>query len=42
MLDPNKTIVEQFNLLRIVDNDRYPAYFNWLGQDYIMKIEKVL
>ncbi len=27
-LDPSKTIAEQFNLLRIVDNDKFPAYFD--------------
>ncbi len=27
-LDINKTIKEQFNLLRIVDNDKYPAFLN--------------
>ena len=26
-LDIDKTIEEQFNLLRVVDNERYPAYF---------------
>jgi len=40
-LDPNKTIGEQFNLLRIVDNDKYPAYFKWNGQSYILKVEKL-
>jgi len=39
-LNPNKTIAEQFNLLRIVDNDRYPAYFEWKGESYTLKIEK--
>jgi methionyl-tRNA formyltransferase len=27
-LDPNKTIKEQFNLLRISDNERYPAFLS--------------
>jgi len=40
-LDPNKTIAEQFNLLRIVDNNKYPAYFDWKGQSYTLKIEKL-
>jgi len=40
-LDINKTINEQFNLLRIVDNDNYPAFFYKDGQKYILKIEKV-
>jgi methionyl-tRNA formyltransferase len=40
-LDPDKSIREQFNLLRIVDNDRYPAYFELGGQTYVLRIEKV-
>ena len=39
-LDPDKTIREQFNLLRIVDNERYPAYFELNGMRYMLKIEK--
>jgi methionyl-tRNA formyltransferase len=39
-LDPHKTIAEQFNLLRIVDNKRYPAFFNYSGCDYIIEIKK--
>ena len=39
-LDVNKTIAEQFNLLRIVDNERYPAFFELHGNKYIIKIEK--
>jgi len=39
-LDINKTIAEQFNLLRVVDNERYPAFFNHRGYKYILKIEK--
>jgi len=37
-LDINKTIAEQFNLLRIVDNECYPAFFNYKGHTYILKI----
>lgn len=37
-LDINKSIQEQFNLLRVVDNERYPAYFEYLGKKYIVKI----
>lgn len=40
-LDPNKSIVEQFNLLRIVDSQRYPAFFDYQGKRYLIKIEKV-
>ena len=39
-LNINKTINEQFNLLRIVDNERYPAYFYKEGKKYIIKIYK--
>ena len=37
-LDINKTIKEQFNLLRIVDNDNYPAFFEIDGHRYILNI----
>jgi len=40
LLDINKTIKENFNLLRVVDNERYPAYFIYNGQKYIFKIVK--
>jgi methionyl-tRNA formyltransferase len=39
-LDINKTIAEQFNLFRVVDNERYPAHFNLNGKKYILKIYK--
>lgn len=39
-LDVNKTILEQFNLLRVVDNEKYPAYFELNGKEYILKIEE--
>lgn len=39
-LDIDKSIREQFNLLRIVDNDEYPAFFEIDGYKYILKIEK--
>ena len=35
-----KTLADQFNLLRVVDNDKYPAYFNYLGHTYQLKIKK--
>jgi len=41
VLDINKTIQEQFNLLRIVDNKNYPAYFYMGNKKYILKIEEV-
>jgi methionyl-tRNA formyltransferase len=39
-LDLNKTINEQFNLFRIVDNESYPAFFIKNGKKYKLKIEK--
>lgn len=39
-LDPNKSIAEQFNLLRVVDSQRYPAFFDYRGKRYLIKIEK--
>lgn len=39
-LDPEKTIAEQFDLLRVVDNERYPAFFEYRGQRYELKITK--
>ena len=40
-LDPNKTLREQFNLLRIVDNERYPAFFELNGRKYKLAITLV-
>jgi methionyl-tRNA formyltransferase len=39
-LDPNRTIAEQFDFLRVVDSQRYPAFFNYRGKKYLIKIEK--
>ena len=39
-LDINKTIKSQFNLLRVVDNEKYPAFFKYKGNKYIIKIYK--
>lgn len=39
-LDPNKTLAEQFNLLRVVDNRRFPAFFDHAGKRYLLRIEK--
>lgn len=40
-LDINKTIKEQFNLLRVVDNEKYPAFFIYKGKRYALKIYKL-
>ena len=39
-LDINKTIKEQFNLLRIVDNEKYPAFFKFKNKIYTLKIRE--
>jgi methionyl-tRNA formyltransferase len=39
-LDPDRSIAEQFDLLRVVDNVRYPAFFDHRGHRYILRIEK--
>ncbi len=40
-LNINKTIKEQFNLLRIVNNHEYPAFFRFRNKTYIIKIEEM-
>jgi methionyl-tRNA formyltransferase len=40
-LDINKSLVDQFCLLRVVDNDSYPAFFDHLGVRYKISIEKM-
>jgi methionyl-tRNA formyltransferase len=37
-LDIDKSIMDQFNLLRVVDNEKYPAFFIYNGRKYIIKI----
>jgi hypothetical protein len=39
-LDPAKSINAQFDLLRVVDNVRYPAYFDLRGFHYRLMVEK--
>jgi methionyl-tRNA formyltransferase len=40
-IDPNKSISDQFNLLRVADPSRYPAFFDYQDTQYLIKIEKV-
>ena len=40
-LAPDKSIAEQFDLLRTVHNDKYPAFFDFRGCRYVLKIEKI-
>jgi methionyl-tRNA formyltransferase len=37
-IDVNKTIAENFDNLRIVDNHRYPAWFEYRGREYKLTI----
>lgn len=39
-LNIEKSLKEQFNLLRVADNEHYPAFFNYRGRKYILKISK--
>jgi methionyl-tRNA formyltransferase len=39
-LDPERSIKEQFNILRVSDPDRYPAFFIMNGQKYTIRLEK--
>lgn len=37
-LDINDSLKSQFDLLRVVDNERYPAYFVYNDKKYIIKV----
>ncbi len=39
-IDVDKLVREQFNLLRVVDNERYPAWFEFKGKRFILRIEQ--
>ena len=39
-IDPHKSISEQFDLIRVCDPNRFPAYFEHMGQRYILKLVK--
>lgn len=40
-LDPYQSVAEQFDLIRMCDPDRYPAWFELRGQKYKLTLEKV-
>ncbi|MCA6478106.1 MAG: methionyl-tRNA formyltransferase [Chitinophagaceae bacterium] len=40
-LDISQSILSQFNLLRVVDNNLYPAFFEYKGHTYKLFIEKI-
>jgi hypothetical protein len=39
-LNPDSTLAAQFNILRTVDNDNYPAFFDYAGHTYELHIHK--
>jgi methionyl-tRNA formyltransferase len=39
-LDPHRSIAEQFDLLRVADSQRFPAFFDLRGHRYLVRIEK--
>lgn len=39
-LDPNLPLKKLFNQLRVADNDRYPAFFEFRGNRYFLRISK--
>ena len=40
-LDPNQTLTSQFDLIRVCDPERFPAFFEIHGQRYTLRIEKM-
>lgn len=40
MLDPERSLADQFNLLRVVDNASYPAFFYWQNRRYDLLIRR--
>lgn len=39
-IDPERPLVENFDLLRVADPSRFPAFFEYRGQQYVLKVEK--
>jgi methionyl-tRNA formyltransferase len=39
-LNPERSIADQFDQLRVADPYRYPAFFDWRGCRYLVRIEK--
>lgn len=40
-IDPDKSISEQFDLIRVCDPDRFPALFHYRGKSYKIILEKL-
>ena len=39
-LDVEKSLADQFNQLKVVDNERYPAFFTMHGEQYVLRIKR--
>jgi methionyl-tRNA formyltransferase len=39
-IDPHSPLSEQWGELRVADPSRYPAFFNFLGHKYLLKVER--
>jgi methionyl-tRNA formyltransferase len=40
-IDPSTTLAESFDLLRVADPDRYPAFFHFRGRRYRVRIDPI-
>jgi methionyl-tRNA formyltransferase len=40
-IDPYRSLAEQFNLIRVCDPNRFPAFFEYMGVCYLIKLEKI-
>jgi methionyl-tRNA formyltransferase len=40
-IDPNQTLADQFDLIRVCDPHRFPAFFDYRGQRFAIKLEKL-
>lgn len=39
-IDPHKTIAEQFDLIRVSDPLRYPAFLRYRGEEFVLRLER--
>jgi methionyl-tRNA formyltransferase len=40
-IDPHQTLADQFDLIRVCDPHRFPAFFEFRGQRFALKLEKI-
>ena len=41
LINPELSIADQFDLIRVCDSERYPAYFEMYGQRFKLTLEKI-